>query len=60
MLIEAIGTIKSIMNKNVKTNKLNFRTKIMNKTNFLVLQENIIDKTENLIKETHPIKVLFA
>ena len=60
MLIEAIGAIKSIMNKNVKTNKLNFRTKIMNKTNFLVLQENIIDKTENLIKETHPIKVLFA
>ena len=60
MLIEAIGAIKSIMNKNVKTNKLNFRTKIMNKTSFLVLQENIIDKTENLIKETHPIKVLFA
>ena len=51
MLIEAIGAIKSIMNKNVKTNKLNFRTKIMNKTSFLVLQENIIDKTENLIKE---------
>ena len=34
MLIEANGPIKSIMNKNVKTNTLNFRTKIMNKTNF--------------------------
>ena len=33
ILIEANRTIKSIMNKNVKTNKLNFRTKIMNKTN---------------------------
>ena len=39
------------MNKTVKTNKLNFRTKMMNKTNFLVLQQNIVDKTENLIKE---------
>ena len=34
MLIKANGAIKSIMNKNVKTNKLNFRTKIMNKTHF--------------------------
>ena len=39
------------MNKNVKTNKLNFRTKIMNKTNLLALQENIIDKRKNIIKE---------
>ena len=48
------------MNKNVKTSKLNFRTKIMNKTNFIVLQENNIDKTENLKKKTNPIKVLLA
>ena len=34
MLIKANGAIKLIMNKNVKTNKLNFKTKIMNKTNF--------------------------
>ena len=34
MLIKANTAIKSIMNKNVKTNKLNFRTKIVNKTNF--------------------------
>ena len=34
MLIKANGAIKSIINKNVKTNKLNFRTKIKNKTNF--------------------------
>ena len=34
MLIKANGTMKSIMNKNVKTNKLSFITKIMNKTNF--------------------------
>ena len=42
----------------------------MNKTNFLVLQEIIIDKIENLIKKTYfkknllkktnPVKVLFA
>ena len=42
----------------------------MNKTNFLVLQEIIIDKIEKLIKKpytkktllkkTNPIKVLFA
>ena len=51
MLIKGNGATKFIMNKNVRTTKLNFRTKIMNKTNFLVLQENIIDKTENLIKE---------
>ena len=51
MLIKGNGAIKFIMNENVRTTKLNFRTKIMNKTNFLVLQENIIDKTENLIKE---------
>ena len=56
MLINANGATKSIMNKNVKANKLNFRTKIMNKTNFLVLQQNIIDKTENLIKENQPYK----
>ena len=34
MLIKANGAIKSILKKNVKTNKLNFRIKIMNKTNF--------------------------
>ena len=34
MLIKENGAIKSIMNKNAKTSKLNFRTKIMNKTNF--------------------------
>ena len=34
MLLKDNGAIKSIMNKNVKTSKLNFRTKIMNKTNF--------------------------
>ena len=56
MLINANGATKSIMNKNVKANKLNFRTKIMNKTNFLVLQQNIIDTTENLIKENQPYK----
>ena len=56
MLIRANGAIKSIMNKNVKTNKLNFRTKIMNKTNFSVLQEVIIDKIENLIKENQSHK----
>ena len=56
MLIKANGAIKSIMNKNVKTNKLNFRTKIMNKINFSVLQEVIIDKIENLIKENQSHK----
>ena len=34
MLIKANGAIKSILKKNVKTNKLNFRIKVMNKTNF--------------------------
>ena len=34
MLIKANGPIKSVMNKNVKIGKLNFRTKLMNKTNF--------------------------
>ena len=43
---------------------------MINKTNFLVLQEIIIDKIENLIKKiclkknllkkTNPVKVLFA
>ena len=47
MLIKTDVAIKSIMNKNVKTNKSNFRTKIMKKTNFLVLEEIIIDKIEN-------------
>ena len=49
MLIKANEAIKSIMNKN-------FRTKIMNKIVFLVLQQNIIDKTENLIKENQSYK----
>ena len=31
MLIKANGAIKSIMNKNLKTGKLNFRTKTMSK-----------------------------
>ena len=56
MLIKANGAIKSIMNKNVKTNKLNFRIKIKNKINFFVLQKNIIDKTENLTKENQSHK----
>ena len=34
MLIKDKGTIKSIMKKKSKTNKLHFRTKILNKTNF--------------------------
>ena len=34
MLIKANGAIESIINKNFKIDKLNFRTKIMNKTNF--------------------------
>ena len=45
MLITVNGAIKTVMNKDVKTNKLNFETKIMNKTNFLELQQNIVDKT---------------
>ena len=56
MLIKATGAIKSIMNINIKTSKLNFRTKIISKTNFLVLQQNIIDKTENLIKANKSYK----
>ena len=35
MLIKANGTIKSIINKNVKTSKLNFRTKIKNQNKFV-------------------------
>ena len=34
MLIKANGAIKSIMNKNVETKKLNFRIEIINKTKF--------------------------
>ena len=57
MLIKVNGTIELIINKNVKIHKLNFRTKIMNNQNkFLVLQENVIDKTENLIKENQSYK----
>ena len=44
MLIKANGAIKSIINKNVKTNNLDFI-----KLDFLVLQEKIVAKTENLI-----------
>ena len=40
MLIKANGAIKSIMHTNVKTNKLNFRAKIMNKTNFFITATN--------------------
>ena len=40
MLIKANGAIKSIMNKNVKTNKSNSRTKIMNKTNIFSTARN--------------------
>ena len=39
MLIKANGAIKSIMNKNDKTSKLNFRTK-MNKTIFFSTARN--------------------
>ena len=53
MLIKTDGAIKSIMNKNVKTSKQNFRTKIMKKANFLVLQEIIIDKIENRTKKPY-------
>ena len=53
MLIKVNGAIKPIINKNVKTNKQNFRTKIINKTNVLILQEIIIDKIENLIKKPY-------
>ena len=56
MLIKDNGAIKSIMNENVKAKKLNFRIKVKNKTNFLVLQENIIDKTENLTKANQSYK----
>ena len=56
ILIKDNIAIKSIMNENVKANKLNFRIKIKNKTSFLVLQENIIDKTENLTKENQSYK----
>ena len=38
------------MDKNVKIDKLNFRTKTMNKTNFSVGSKNILDKTETPIK----------
>ena len=34
MLIKTNRAIKSITNKSEKTNKLNFKTKKMNKTNF--------------------------
>ena len=53
MLIKAIGAIKSIMSKKVKTNKYNFITKIMNKTNCLVLHEIIVEKIENFIKKPY-------
>ena len=53
MQIKVNVAIKSIMSKNVKADKKKFRTKIMNKTNFLVLQEIIIDKIENLIKKPY-------
>ena len=53
MLIKAIGAIKSLMSKKVKTNKYNFITKIMNKTNCLVLHEIIIEKIENVIKKPY-------
>ena len=40
MLIKANGALKSISNKNVETSKLNFRTKIINKTNFFTTARN--------------------
>ena len=55
MLIKANGAIKSIMNKTFKTSKLNFR-KNNEQNKFVVTQENNIDKTENLIKETQSYK----
>ena len=59
MLIKANGAIKSIMNKNVKTNKLKFGAKIMNKTNFQCCNKILI-KQKTLLKNTNPIKVLFG
>ena len=60
MLIKANGAIKSIMNKNVNIDKLNFRTKIMNKTNFSCCKKILLIKQKTLLKKTNPIKVLFA
>ena len=60
MLIKANGAIKSIINKNVKTNKLNFRAKIMKKTNFQCCKKILLIKQKTLLKKTKPIKVLFA
>ena len=39
MLIKANGAIKSIMNKNVKTKKSHFRTKIRNKKDFSAVRK---------------------
>ena len=60
MLIEANGAIKSIIKKNVKIKKLNFRTKIMNKTNFQCCKKILLIKQKTLLKKTNPIKVLSA
>ena len=60
MLIKANGAIKSIMNKNVKIDKLNFRTKIMNKTNFQCCKKILLIKQKTLLKKANPIKALFA
>ena len=56
MLIKTNRAIKSITNKSDKTNKLNFKTKKNEQNKFLVLQENIIDKTENLTKGNQSYK----
>ena len=60
MYIKANTAIKSIMNKTVKTNKLNFRTKIMNKTNFQCCKKMLLIKQKTLLKKTNPIIILLA
>ena len=68
MLNKAKGEIKTITNKNVERNKLNFRTKIKKKINFqcckkilLIKQKKILlIKQKTLLKKTNPVKVLFA
>ena len=59
MLIKTNRAIKSITNKSDKTNKLNFKTKKMNKTNFQCCKKILLIKQKTLLKETNPIKKLF-
>ena len=53
MLIMANGVVKSIMKKNVKTNKLNFRTKIMKKTNFQCCKKILLIKQKTLFNQSY-------